>query len=215
MSVASPNLVERGESFKSKNRKQKLPRTTGNITEKSSSESFFSWVISSFPKFTDIWTRTFDVCDSACSNVWGSEGSQVSAYLFGFFGNCLAPFQGPSTSTVAVGRLVSRAPQRRKAHPSSKHSNLTTTKSSAKINSHQTGGKMFCWGQRCSLLSGAWAGYTWACVSCTGKPPALWGFAKQRTGGGTQSEVAAISSLPESICKYLNSSTVASRKPFF
>lgn len=42
MSVASPNLVERGESFKSKNRKQKLPRTTGNITEKSSSESFFS-----------------------------------------------------------------------------------------------------------------------------------------------------------------------------
>lgn len=81
------------------------------------------------------------MCDSACSNVWGSEGSQVSAYLFGFFGNCLAPFQGPSTSTVAVGILVSRAPQRRKAHPSSKHSNLTTTKSSAKINSHQTGGK--------------------------------------------------------------------------
>lgn len=84
MSVASPSFVEGGESFKSKNRKQKLPR---QHNEKSLSVTtvflgdFFSFC--TFQK-SDTSTLTFTVCDDACSDVWGSEGPQISAYLFGF-----------------------------------------------------------------------------------------------------------------------------------
>lgn len=107
-----------------------------------------------------------------------------------FYGNCLAHFQGPSKLPVAFG-LQSSA-ERGEAQPSSKYFNLPTSKSSAKINSHQTGGKMFCQGQRCPfyiLGSGAQARqYLGLCFLPGGKPHHLWGFAKQlkdRTGGGT------------------------------
>lgn len=138
---------------------------------------FFSFC--TFQK-SDTWTLTSTVCDGACSNVCSNEGLQVSAYLFGFLWELSCSLSGPSTSTVAPGILASRAPQRRKAHPSSKHSNLTTTKSFAKINSNQKGGKVFCRGPRCSWLSRARAMYTWVCASHAGKPPPLWSFAKLR-----------------------------------
>lgn len=155
-----------------------MPRTTDKQTTKQQQQIkpnkqkktpnlsifIFSWVISS------VFLNT----EPSCSEThvpgpgWGGRHLLIS---WDFFGNCLAHFQGPSKLPVAFGMQSSA--ERREAQPSSKYFNLPTSKSSAKINSHQTGvGKMFCQGQRCSfyILGSAEPrlGNTWACVSCLG-----------------------------------------------
>lgn len=133
-----------------------------------------------FPKVRHLNPDLYCVrqCMFRCLGQRGTAGICLSLWLS--LGAVMLPFRDRPHLLCYQGYWQAELHRGRKAHPSSKHSNLTTTKSSAKINSHQMGGKVLCQGRRCSQLSRAQATYTWVCASHAGKPPPLWGFAKPR-----------------------------------
>lgn len=166
-----------------KEQKTKTAQDYRQLNEKSPSLSLlFSWAISSASVLSKSQIPEHWPLLCVMVHVPMSAVTRDCRYLLislAFFGNCHAHFQDRPHLLWHQGYWQAEL-HRRKAHPSSKHSNLTTTKSFAKINSNQKGGKVFCRGPRCSWLSRARAMYTWVCASHAGKPPPLWSFAKLR-----------------------------------
>lgn len=154
MSVASPNFVEGGELFKSKEQKTKTAKATGN-TMKNPPQCHHCFPgqflqLLYFPKVRHLNTDLNCVrrCMFRCLGQRGTAGICLS--LWHSLGTVMLPFRDRPHPLWYQGYWQAELHRGRKAHPSSKHSNLTTTKSSAKINKSPNGGKSVM--QRATLL---------------------------------------------------------------